>query len=68
MATAKEFSDKIPQPTIAANYSGQWRLRLPKSLHAVLAYRAKLEGVSLNTLVATMLAKGIGQEFRVKKQ
>lgn len=65
---AKEFGDKIPAPTIAANYSGQWRIRLPKSLHAALALRAKLEGVSLNTLAATLLARGIGQKAKTKRQ
>lgn len=48
-------------PSIASQYSGQWRVRVPKSLHAELALRAKLEGVSLNTLIATLLAKGLGK-------
>lgn len=42
-------------------YSGQWRQRVPKSLHASLARRAIQEGVSLNTLVATLLAEGLGR-------
>lgn len=42
-------------------YSGQWRQRVPKSLHAWLARRAMQEGVSLNTLVATLLAEGLGR-------
>lgn len=61
LATAREFGDPIPEPGISSHYSGQWRIRLPKSLHAALALRAKLEGVSLNTLAATLLARGIGQ-------
>lgn len=67
LATAKEFGDPIPEPSIATNYSGQWRIRLPKSLHAALALRAKLEGVSLNTLAATILAQGMGQKVKVKR-
>jgi antitoxin HicB len=63
LATAKEFGDVIPPPSIATSYSGQWRIRLPKSLHAALALRAKMEGVSLNTLAATILAKGMGQKI-----
>jgi predicted HicB family RNase H-like nuclease len=59
LKTAKEFGDPIPSPK--EKFSGQWRLRLPKSLHAGLAYRAKFEGVSLNAFVATLLAKGLGQ-------
>jgi len=42
-------------------FSGQWRQRVPKSLHASLARRAMQEGVSLNTFVATLLAEGIGR-------
>jgi antitoxin HicB len=57
--TAKEFGDPIPEPGISSKYSGQWRLRIPKSLHASLAMRAKYEGVSLNTLAATLLAEGL---------
>ena len=43
------------------SYSGQWRQRVPKSLHASLARRAVQEGVSLNTLAATLLAEGLGR-------
>lgn len=57
--TAREFGDPIPTSNSAKRYSGQWRLRVPKSLHAALAMRAKQEGVSLNLLAATLLAKGM---------
>ena len=63
LVTAKEFGDPIPKPNVSIQYSGQWRLRLPKSLHAALAIRAKEEGVSLNTLAATLLAQGIGKKL-----
>lgn len=67
LASAKEFGDEIPEPSVATNFSGQWRIRLPKSLHAALALRAKHEGVSLNTLAATILAQGMGQKVRAKR-
>lgn len=60
--TAKKFGDPIPEPDILHKYSGQWRLRVPKSLHAALTFRAKQEGVSLNMLAATLLAQGLGQQ------
>jgi antitoxin HicB len=63
LKTAEEFGDPIPKPSLANQYSGQWRLRLPKSLHAALALQAKREGVSLNTLAATLLAQGLGQKL-----
>ena len=50
-----------PVPETGEVYGGQWRQRVPKYLHAVLARRAEHEGVSLNMLVTTMLAEGIGR-------
>ena len=59
LKTATEFGDPLPRPSISENYSGQWRLRVPKSLHAKLAFQAKQEGVSLNTFAAILLAEGL---------
>jgi antitoxin HicB len=42
--TAKEFGDPIPKPSVALNFSGQWRMRVPKNLHAALVLQAKEEG------------------------
>lgn len=53
-----KHGDLVPKPGTA---SGQWRQRVPRSLHARLAVRARQEGVSLNTLVTTMIAEGLGQ-------
>jgi antitoxin HicB len=50
-----------PVPKTGDVYGGQWRQRVPKSLHAALARRAEREGVSLNMLVTTMLAEGLGR-------
>jgi antitoxin HicB len=41
--------------------SGKFVARVPKSVHAKLVARAKAEGVSLNTLVLTFLAEGLGR-------
>jgi predicted RNase H-like HicB family nuclease len=40
--------------------SGKFVQRVPKSLHAKLSALAKQEGVSLNTLVLTFIAEGVG--------
>ena len=61
LKTAAEFGDPIPKPSVSSNFSGQWRMRVPKHLHAALALQAKEEGVSLNMLAATLLAEGIGK-------
>jgi antitoxin HicB len=60
LLTLKEFGDTIPAPGAFAAASGQWRQRVPKSLHARLVERARREGVSLNTLVTAMIAEGLG--------
>lgn len=51
----------LPAPRTLDAYSGQFRLRVPKSVHAALAARAELEGVSLNTLALAYIARGLGQ-------
>ena len=50
--------DPVPRPGAA---SGQWRQRVPRSLHARLVSRARHEGVSLNALVTAMIAEGLGR-------
>jgi antitoxin HicB len=57
----KEFGDPIPRPGSAEAASGQFRLRVPKTMHARLTRRAEQEGVSLNTLAATLIAEGLGK-------
>ena len=59
----EEFTDsgaEIPKPIPATSHSGQFRLRLPKSVHARLAARADSEGVSLNALIMSYVAMGLG--------
>lgn len=41
--------------------SGKFVTRVPKSIHAQLTTRARQEGVSLNTLVLTLIAEGLGR-------
>src|SRR5438552_17341139 len=50
----------IPAPRPQPAYSGQLRLRMPKSLHQAMAARADQEGVSLNTLALTYISRGVG--------
>ncbi len=53
---------KVPAPYVGEEFSGQFRLRVSKSLHAWLARRAELEGVSLNALVTQLLSEARGNE------
>ena len=58
---AEDLGREVPPPSGNETYSGQWRVRTPKSLHRRLAERAKAEGVSLNTLAVTLIAEGLGR-------
>lgn len=50
---------KIPEP-ISHKHSGQIRLRIPPSLHKVLADRANIERISLNHYMTAALASSVG--------
>lgn len=50
----------LPEVQVVSQYSGQFRLRMPRSLHAELAARAEAEGVSLNALAVAFIARGLG--------
>lgn len=50
----------VPEPASAGGYSGRFIQRVPKSLHARLAARARREGVSMNMLVTSFLAESLG--------
>ena len=39
---------QIPEPDSLEAYSGQFKLRLPRSLHRSLAEHSKKEGISMN--------------------
>jgi antitoxin HicB len=60
LTVALEHGDSIPQPRGAGAYSGQFNVRLPKSVHRALVEAAEAEGVSLNLYVATVLAHAVG--------
>jgi len=47
----------LPLPEKAVPYSGQLRLRMPRSLHAVLSHEAEDENISLNTYIVTLLSE-----------
>lgn len=63
LTVAAENGDPIPTPG-AGGESGKFVTRVPKSLHSRLAARAEQEGVSMNTLVVSMLAEGVGARAR----
>ena len=52
-----EDNQRIPEPFNAEAYSGQFRLRMPKSLHKHLAERSKEEGISMNQYCVYILSQ-----------
>ncbi len=47
---------EIPEPTSIEEYSGQFKIRMPKSLHKELAERSKREGISMNQYCVYLLS------------
>jgi predicted RNase H-like HicB family nuclease len=64
-----DMKGKIPKPqwrpdedrTIPSGVSGRFVQRVPKTIHGELVKQAKREGVSINTLVLTFIAEGLGR-------
>lgn len=52
----------LPAPRPLQEYSGQTRLRLPKSAHQRLAELAEEDGVSLNTLLVSIVSEYLGSD------
>ena len=64
IAALKAKDLAVPAPNSGGVASGKFVARVPKTVHAQLATRAKAEGVSLNTLVLTFIAEGLGRRER----
>ncbi|UOF90981.1 type II toxin-antitoxin system HicB family antitoxin [Fodinisporobacter ferrooxydans] len=58
---ALEVGNDIPEPVRGEEeYSGKFNVRVPKSLHRLLAEKAKEEKVSLNQYVNYQLSRSVG--------
>jgi antitoxin HicB len=60
IAALKTKKLPVPAPNSGGVASGKFVARVPKTVHAQLATRARAEGVSLNALVLTFIAQGLG--------
>jgi len=56
LTVLRKDGDAAPPEDATGDYSGQLRLRIPRSLHKSLSQQADVEGVSLNTLMLSRLA------------
>ena len=57
LLTAMEEGIAIPEPAADMEYSGQFKLRIPKALHRSLAQHSKEQGVSMNQYCLYLLTK-----------
>lgn len=62
IAALKATGHPVPAANAGGVASGKFVARVPKTVHAQLATRAKAEGVSLNALVLTFIAQGLGRK------
>lgn len=60
IAALKAMKLPVPAPNGGGVASGKFVARVPKTVHAQLSTRARAEGVSLNALVLTFIAQGLG--------
>ena len=58
LTAALEEHMEIPFPENDEDYSGQFKLRIPKSLHRQLALQSRREGVSMNQYCVYLLSQG----------
>ena len=65
IAALESLNMPVPEPGSGGSYSGKFIQRVPKSIHARLVMRAKQEGVSMNSLVTSILAESLGRREAV---
>jgi antitoxin HicB len=61
--TAYDEGQDIPLPRDMTKYTGKFLVRIPRGLHRDLVRAAKLEGVSLNQYVTSLLASGVSRDI-----
>ncbi len=57
LETAIEEGIQIQEPDDLEEYSGQFKLRIPRSLHRSLSEHSKREGISMNQYCVYLLSK-----------
>lgn len=57
LEAALEDGIEIQEPNSLEDYSGQFKLRIPRSLHRLLAEHSKREGISMNQYCVYLLSR-----------
>lgn len=58
---------EIAEPESLDSYSGQFKLRVPKSLHKTLSEDSKKEGISMNQYCVYLLSKNSAEHHTLLK-
>ena len=61
LEAALEDGIEIQEPVSLKDYSGQFKLRIPRSLHKSLAEQSRQEGVSMNQYCVYLLTKNTAE-------
>lgn len=64
LETCLEKNIHIPEPKDEEAYSGNFRIRMPKSLHKEISQKAEKEGISMNQYCIYLLSKEFEHEQR----
>lgn len=68
LESALEDGVEIQEPDSLENYSGQFKIRMPKSLHRSLAEHSKEEGISMNQYCVYLLSKNDTEHELIERQ
>ena len=66
LETAIEEGIDIYEPDSLDDYSGQFKLRIPKSLHRMLAEHSQREGISMNQYCVYLLSRNDALYSKIK--
>ncbi len=66
LEAAIEEGIDIYEPDSLDDYSGQFKLRIPKSLHRMLAEHAQREGISMNQYCVYLLSRNDALYSKIK--
>ena len=65
---ALEEGVEIHEPDSLENYSGQFKLRIPRSLHRSLAEHSQREGISMNQYCVYLLSRNDASEAKIQTE
>ena len=66
LEAAIEEGINIYEPDSLDDYSGQFKLRIPKSLHRMLAEHSQREGISMNQYCVYLLSRNDALYYKIK--